>query len=75
MIVHCPRYAEARAAFNRKTSLTLSGETYTSIMALDYKKLQVQETTLAKALCELLAHVARKHAQRNKKDRIAFIGV
>ena len=72
-IAHCPRYAEARETFNRKTGLTLSGETYTSVMALDYKKLQVQATTLAKALCEFLAHVARKHAQYNKTDRIASV--
>ena len=50
VIAHCPRYAEARAAFNRKTGVTLSGETYVSVMALDYKKLQVGATTLAKAV-------------------------
>ena len=73
VIAHCPRYAEARAAFNRKTGITLSGETYASVMALDYKKLKVEATTLAKALCAFLAHVARKHAQYNKKDRIASV--
>ena len=73
MIAHCPRYAEARAAFNRKTGITLSGETYASVMALDYKRLQVEATTLAKALCAFLAHVAQKHAQHNKKDRIASV--
>ena len=73
VIAHCPRYAEARAAFNRKTGITLSGETYASVMALDYKRLQVEATTLAKALCAFLAHVARKHAQHNKKDRIASV--
>ena len=67
------KYAEAREAFNRKTGLTLSCETYTSVMALDYKKLQVEATTLAKALCEFLAHVARKHTQYNKTDRIASV--
>ena len=64
--------------FNGKLSklhcfLLGDGETYTSVMALDYKKLQVQATTLAKALCEFLAHVARKHAQYNKTDRIASV--
>ena len=73
VIAQCPRYAEARQTFNRKTGLTLSGDTYTSIMALDYKKLQVEATTLAKALCEFLAHVARKHTQYNKIDRIASV--
>ena len=42
-------------------------------MALEHKKLQVEMTILAKALCELLAHVARKHAQHNKTDRIASV--
>ena len=72
-IAHCPRYAEARDAFNRKTGLALNGETYTSVMALDHKKLQVEAITLAKALCEFLAHVAQKHTQYNKTDRIASV--
>ena len=42
-------------------------------MALDYKKLQVEAITLAKALCEFLAYVARKHTQYNKIDRIASV--
>ena len=53
----------------RKKGLTLSDETYTSIMALDYKKLQVPVEATTLALCEFLAHVAQKHAQYNKTGR------
>ena len=42
-------------------------------IGLQYKKLQVEATTLAKALSEFLAHVARKHIQYNKIDRIASV--
>ena len=48
VIAHCPRYANARADFNGKTGLTLYDATYTSVMALDHKKLQVEAATLAK---------------------------
>ena len=72
-IAHCPRYANARAAFCKKTGLTLCGATYTSIMALDHKKLQVQAPTLAKALCEFLARVAQEHTRKNKAEQNASV--
>ena len=75
VVAHCPRYANARAAFNNKTGLTLCGATYTSIMALDHKKLQVQAATLAKALCEFLARVAQEHTQKNKTEQNASVAV
>ena len=42
--------------------------TYIDVMAINYRKLQVDKTVLAKALCTLLAQVARKHASHNKKE-------
>ena len=68
VIAQCPRYANARADFARKTGVTLCETTYTDIMAINYRKLQVGKTVLAKALCTFLAQVARKHASHNKKD-------
>ena len=44
-------------------------------MALDHKKLQVQATTLAKALCEFLARVAQEHTQKNKTEQSASVAV
>ena len=75
VIAHCPRYTDARAVFNNRTGLTLCGATYTSIMALDHKKLQVQAATLAKALCEFLARVAQEHTQKNKTEQSASVAV
>ena len=68
VIAQCPRYATARANFARKTGVTLCEATYTDIMAINYRKLQVEKTVLAKALCAFLAQVSRKHASHNKKD-------
>eukprot|EP00936_MAST-01D_sp_MAST-1D-sp1_P000488 g488.t1 len=68
VIAQCPRYANARADFARKTGVTLCETTYTDIMAINYRKLQVGKTVLAKALCTFLAQVVRKHASHNKKD-------
>ena len=65
-IVQCPRYAEAREDFTRKTGVTLCDATYTDIMAINHRKLQVDKTVLAKALCTFLAQVAKKHARHNK---------
>ena len=65
-IVQCPRYAEAREDFTRKTCITLCEATYTDIMAINYRKLHVGKTILAKALCTFLAQVAKKHARHNK---------
>ena len=68
VIAQCPRYATARANFTRKTGVTLCDATYIDVMAINYRKLQVDKTVLAKALCTLLAQVARKHASHNKKE-------
>ena len=38
------------------------------IEPIDYRKLQVDKTVLAKALCTFLAQVAKKHASHNKRD-------
>ena len=37
-------------------------------MAINYRKLQVGKTVLAKALCTFLAQVVRKHANHNRID-------
>ena len=54
VIAQCPRYATARANFTRKTGVTLCEATYVDIMAINYRKLQVDKTVLAKALCTFL---------------------
>ena len=39
-------------------------------MALNFKKLNVAAATLAKALCTLLAHIAKAHTRYNKTDKL-----
>ena len=63
----CPRYTAARENFSRTTGITLCEATYTDVMAINYKKLQVDKTVLAKALCALLAQIAREHTKHNKR--------
>ena len=70
VVAHCPRYADARAAFQCQAGLPLCGATYVDIMSLNHKKLKVAAEPLAKALCAFLAKVAREHARCNKTDRI-----
>ena len=48
------------------TGVALCDATYTDIMAINHRKLQVDKTVLAKALCTFLAQVAKKHASHNK---------
>ena len=67
-ITQCPRYETAREIFSRTTGLTLCETTYTDIMAINYNKLRVDKTVLAKALCAFLAQVAKKHASHNRRD-------
>ena len=69
-IVQCPRYDNARAEFQRQTGLVLCDTTYVDIMALNSKKLGVAARVLAKALCTLLAHIAKAHTCHNKTDRL-----
>ena len=69
-IVQCPRYANARAEFRRRTGLVLCDATYVDIMALNFKKLKVAAGTLAKALCTLLAHIAKAHTRHNRTDNL-----
>ena len=68
VIAQCPRYTAARENFARTTGITLCEATYTDIMAINYKKLQVDKTILAKALCALLAQIARVHTKYNKRE-------
>ena len=42
----------------------------TDIIALNFKKLNVAAATLAKALCTLLAHIAKAHARHNRTDNL-----
>ena len=67
VIAQCPRYTAARENFSRTTGITLCEATYTDVMAINYKKLQVDKTVLAKALCALLAQIAREHTKHNKR--------
>ena len=46
-------------------------DTYTDIMALDHRKLNVDGTVLATALCRLLATVAKAHAKTNQIASVA----
>ena len=48
-------------------------DTYTDIMALDHRKLNVDGTVLATALCRLLATVAKAHAKTNHIASVARI--
>ena len=67
-IAQCPRYADARAGFQRRTGLTFCDATYVDIMALNYKKLNAAAGTLAKVLCTLLANIAKAHMRHNRTD-------
>ena len=48
---------------------------YIDVMALNAKKLNVAPSTLAKALCQLLAHIMKKHRQENSNDNTASVAV
>ena len=50
--------------------LVLCATTYVDIMALNFKKLGVAARVLAKALCTLLAHIAKAHTCHNRTDRL-----
>ena len=70
-ITTCSRYAEARQTFKTKTGIRISNTNYVEIMAIDYHKLGVGSKTLATALCELLAQIARIHTKENKIASVA----
>ena len=72
-IAQCPRYANARAEFQQQTGLVLCDTTYVDIMALNSKKLGVAARVLAKALCTLLAHIAKAHTRHNLSLRNASV--
>ena len=69
VVAHYPRYADARAAFQRQTGLSLRDATYVDIMSLNHRKLKVAAEPLAKALCTFLAHIVKEHTRHNKTDR------
>ena len=70
-ITTCSRYAEARQTFETKTGIRINNTNYVDIMAIDYHKLGVDSKTLATALCELLAQIARIHTKENKIASVA----
>ena len=59
VVAQCPRYTNARERFYSKTGVRINDTTYIDVMAIDYKKLNVDAVKLAKALCALLADVVR----------------
>ena len=50
--------------------MVLCDATYVDVMALNFKKLGLAAGTLAKALCTLLAHIAKAHARHNRADNL-----
>ena len=74
-VVECERYATARQQFALKTGVTITTANYIDVMALNAKKLNVAPSTLAKALCQLLAHIMKKHRQENNNDNTASVAV
>ena len=71
-ITACPRYTEARQAFEAETGIRVSHTNYIDIMAIDYHKLGVDSKILATALCKFLARIARTHTKMNKIASVAF---
>ena len=63
-------YDHCDTEFQRQTGLVLCDTTYVDIMALNSKKLGVAARVLAKALCTLLAHIAKAHTCHNRTDRL-----
>ena len=74
-VVECERYATARQQFTLKTGVTITTANYVDVMALNAKKLNVAPSTLAKALCQLLAHIMKKHMQENSNNNTASVAV
>ena len=74
-VVECERYATARQQFALKTGVIITTANYIDVMALNAKKLNVAPSTLAKALCQLLAHIMKKHRQENSNDNTASVAV
>ena len=70
-VATCPRYAAARHAFHVTTGVRMCDDTYTDIMALDHRKLKVDGSVLATALCRLLATIAKAHAKTNHIASVA----
>ena len=70
-IVSCPRYTEARQEFEAKTGIRVCAANYVDIMAINYRKLNVDSKLLATALCKLLARIARIHTKTNKIASVA----
>ena len=58
-----------------ETCITITTTNYIDVMALNAKKLNVAPNTLAKALCQLLAHIMKKHRQENNNDDTASVAV
>ena len=65
------KIATCRQQFILETGVNTTHANYVDIMALNAKKLGVQPETLAKALCRLLAHIAKKHQRENNNVSVA----
>ena len=70
-VVSCPRYIEARQEFEAKTGIRVCEANYVDIMAINYRKLDVDSKVLATALCKFLAQIARVHTKMNKIASVA----
>ena len=70
-MAECSRYADARDAFYQATGVRMCGASYLDIMALDYRALGVPCEALSRALCALLASVARRHSRDNTVASVA----
>ena len=70
-VVACPRYTEARQAFEAQTGIRLCNANYIDVMAINYRKLGVDSKILATALCRFLAQIARLHTKTNKRASVA----
>ncbi len=55
-----------------RIGIEITAEKYMDIMALGAKKLGVTCEVLAKALCQLLAHIATAHSNENSIASVAF---
>ena len=67
-VVTCPRYTEARQEFEAKTGIRICEANYVDIMAINYRKLNVDSKLLATALCK---RIARVHTKTNKIASVA----
>ncbi len=65
-MVSCPRYTEARQEFEAKTGIRIRDANYVDLMAINYRKLDIDSKLLATALCKFLAQIARVHTKTNK---------